>query len=78
MAYSEQRDWEATELRRRGIGLGIALLLEALLIIAILSLSMRSGGPEAGKKGLSTFSLAPVWATAASKTWQMEVPCVPR
>lgn len=57
MAYSEQRDWEATELRRRAIGLAIALLLETLLIIAILSLSMRSGAPEAGKRGLSTFSV---------------------
>jgi hypothetical protein len=57
MAYSEQRDWEAGAVRRRGAGLAIALLLEALFIIAILSLSMRSGGPEAGKRGLSTFSL---------------------
>ena len=57
MAYSDDKDWEASELRRRGIGFAIALLLEALFIIAILSLSMRSAGPEASKKGLSTFSL---------------------
>jgi protein TonB len=35
----------------------IALLLEAIIILAILSLSMRSGGPAAGTRGLNTFSL---------------------
>ncbi|MBL0923403.1 MAG: hypothetical protein IBJ12_02915 [Sphingomonadaceae bacterium] len=57
MAFVQESDWEAGELRRRGYGLAIALLLEALFIIAILSLSMRSAGPESGKRGLSTFSL---------------------
>jgi hypothetical protein len=57
MAFVQESDWEAGELRRRGYGLAIALLLEALFIIAILSLSMRSAGPETGKRGLSTFSL---------------------
>ncbi len=57
MAYSEQTDWDRTELRRRAAGVAIALLLEALLIIAILSLSMQSSGPEAGKRGLSAFTL---------------------
>jgi hypothetical protein len=57
MAYAEQPDWDRSELRRRAIGFAIALLLEAVFIIAILSLSMRSAGPDAGKSGLSTFSL---------------------
>jgi hypothetical protein len=74
MAYSEQRDWEAGELRRRGIGLAIALLLEALFIIAILSLSMRSGGPEAGKRGLSTFSLEAEAESASADKSETETP----
>jgi hypothetical protein len=57
MAYSEQTDWSRDDLRRRGLGLAIALLLEVIIILAILSLSMRSGGPAAGTSGLSTFSL---------------------
>ncbi len=74
MAYAEKPDWEAGELRRRGIGLGIALLLEALFIIAILSLSMRSGGPEAGKKGLSTFSLEAEAESASADKSETETP----
>ena len=74
MAYAEQPDWEADELRRRGIGLGIALLLEALFIIAILSLSMRSGGPEAGKRGLSTFSLEAEAESASADKSETETP----
>jgi protein TonB len=61
MAYSEQTDWTTEPrwdlVRRRGFGLVIALLLEALIILAILSLSMRSGGPAAGTRGLNSFSL---------------------
>lgn len=57
MAFVQEPDWNRAELRRRGLGLAIALLLEALFIIAILSLSMHSAGPDAGKSGLSTFSL---------------------
>ena len=57
MAYSEPTNWNRDALRRRGIGLFIALLLEALIILAILSLSMRAGGPLGGPRGLSTFSL---------------------
>ncbi len=74
MAYSEQRDWEASELRRRGLGLAIALLLEILFIIAILSLSMRSGGPEAGKRGLSTFSLEAEAESASADKSETETP----
>jgi protein TonB len=66
MAYSEQTDWSRDDLRRRGIGFAIALLLEVIIIFAILSLSMRAGGPEAGKRGLSTFSIAAEAETAAS------------
>ena len=57
MAYSEQTDWSRDDIRRRGLGFFIALLLEAIIIIAILSLSMRADGPAAGTRGLSTFSL---------------------
>ena len=74
MAYAEHTDWEVSELRRRGFGLFIALLLEALFIIAILSLSMRSGGPEAGKKGLSTFSLEAEAETASANKSENETP----
>jgi hypothetical protein len=57
MAFTQESDWNRGELRRRSVSIAITLLLEALLIIAILSLSMRSAEPEAGKRGLSTFSL---------------------
>ena len=61
MAYSQQTDWagewHGAELRRRVAGIAIALLLEALLIIAILTLGMRASGPDAGKRGLSAFTL---------------------
>jgi protein TonB len=66
MAYSEQTDWSREDLRRRGLGLAIALLLEVIIILAILSLSMRSGGPAAGTRGLSTFSLAAEAESASS------------
>lgn len=74
MAYTEHTDWERADLRRRGYGLAIALLLEALLIIAILSLSMRSGGPEAGKRGLSTFSLEAEAESASADKSETETP----
>lgn len=74
MAYAKQPDWDRSELRRRGIGLAIALLLEALFIIAILSLSMRSSGPEAGKRGLSTFSLEAEAESASADKSEPETP----
>ncbi|MFN3620294.1 MAG: hypothetical protein ACK4S7_08370 [Sphingorhabdus sp.] len=66
MAYSEPTDWNRDGIRRRGIGLAIALLLEAIIIIAILSLGMRAGGPADGPRGLSTFSLEAEADSAAS------------
>ena len=78
MAFVEQPDWaenwQGAELRRRGFGIAIALLLEILLIIAILSLSMRSGGPEAGKRGLSTFSLEAEAESASADESETETP----
>ena len=74
MAYSEQHQWDRAELRRRGFGFAIALLLEALVIIAILSLSMRSAGPEAGKRGLSTFSLEAEAESASADKTNAETP----
>ena len=65
MAYSEPTDWNRDDLRRRGLGLFIALLLEAIIIIAILSLSMRASGPT-GTRGLSTFSLQAEAESASS------------
>ena len=66
MAYSEQTDWSRDDLRRRSIGLAVAILLEVIIILAILSLSMRSGGPVAGSRGLSTFSLEAEAESASS------------
>lgn len=57
MSYSQQPDWNRAELRRRGAGIVLALLIEALLIIAILSLSMQSAGTGEGRRGLSAFTL---------------------
>ena len=74
MAYSEQTDWDREDLRRRGTGLFIALFLEALVIIAILSLSMRSGSPEAGKRGLSTFALEAEAESASADESETETP----
>ena len=68
MAYSEQTDWSRDDLRRRGFGFAIAVLLEVIIIFAILSLSMRAGGPAAGKSGLSTFSLEAESASSAKKS----------
>jgi protein TonB len=44
------------------------VLLEVIIIFAILSLSMRAGGPAAGKSGLSTFSLEAESASSAKKS----------
>ena len=66
MAYSEPTDWNRDDIRRRGLGLFIALLLEAIIIIAILSLSMRAGGPAAGPRGISSFSLEAEAESAAA------------
>ena len=55
MAYSEHKDWDHAELRKRSAGIAIALLLEALLIIAILSLSMQSAGTGKAERSLTSF-----------------------
>ncbi len=65
MAYSEPTDWSRDDIRRRGLGLFIALLLEFIIIIGILSLSMQAGGPS-GTRGLSTFSLQAEAESASS------------
>jgi protein TonB len=74
MAYSEPTDWNRDTLRRRGLGLFIALLLEALIIFAILSLSMRAGGPVAGPRGLSTFSLEAEAESASADKSETQTP----
>jgi protein TonB len=71
MAYSEQTDWDRDAIRRRGLGFAIALLLEAIIIFAILSLSLRAGGPVMGPRGLSTFSVE-AEAESASSAEQSE------
>jgi protein TonB len=79
MAYSEQTDWSREDLRRRGLGLAIALLLEVIIILAILSLSMRSGGPAAGTRGLSTFSLAAeVESASSAEKSETQTPVTPK
>lgn len=74
MAFSEHPHLDRSELRRRGFGIAIALLLEALFIFAILSLSMRSAGPDAGRKSLSTFSLNAESSSQASEKSEAETP----
>jgi hypothetical protein len=74
MGHTEKTDWDRAELRRKSAGLAIALLLEALLIMAILSLSMRSAGPETGKRGLSTFSLNAESDSKAADKSETETP----
>jgi hypothetical protein len=74
MAFVQESDWEAGELRRRGVGLAIALLVEALLIIAILSLSVQSAGPGAAKRGLSTFSINAESDSRAADKSETETP----
>ena len=74
MSWSGDVGGNREEFRRRGFGLAIALLLEALFIIAILSLSMRSGGPEARERGLSTFSLEAKPESASLDKSETETP----
>lgn len=69
MAYTESTDWNQASVRRRIIGIAIALALEALLIIAILSLGMRAVTVDSGKHGLSAFTLeAESQSSAADKS----------
>jgi hypothetical protein len=74
MAFSEHPHLDRSELRRRGFGIAVALLLEALFILAILSLSMRSAGPDTGRKSLSTFSLNAESASQAAEKSETEKP----
>jgi hypothetical protein len=74
MAYSEQTDWNRSEIKRRGLGFAVALLLEILFIIAILSLSVRSGAPESAKRSLSTFSLEAEARSASADKSEAETP----
>ena len=74
MAFSKHPHLDRSELRRRGFGIAIALLLEALFIFAILSLSMRSAGPAAGSKSLSTFSLNAESASKAAEKSDTRTP----
>jgi hypothetical protein len=74
MAFSEHPQLDRSELRRRSFGIAIALLLEAMFIFAILSLSMRSEGPEAGRKSLSTFALNAESAPKAAQKSDTQTP----
>ena len=77
MAYSEQTDWNRDAVRRRVLGLAIAVLLEAIVIIAILSLSMRVGGPAAGTRGLSSFSLeAEAKSSSSADKSELQTPVI--
>lgn len=78
MAYSVSPQPDRTEIRRRSLAIVITLLLEALFIFAILSLSMRSAGPDAGRRGLSTFSLNAESAPKSAEKSETQTQVVPK
>jgi hypothetical protein len=62
MAYTQQTyqngaGWDRSAFRRRAFGIAATLIVEALLILAFLSLTLQTAGPKADKRGLSAFSL---------------------
>jgi hypothetical protein len=68
MAYLTTSDWDRGEVRRRAIGIVIALAFEALLIIALLSLTLRSSQPKVAGSQLSAFDLAAQSSSAPAST----------
>lgn len=58
MAYIESTEWDQASVRRRAAGIAIALALEALFIIAILSLGMRTASQGRLERGLMTFDVS--------------------
>ena len=67
MAYVESSEWDRREIGKRGVGMAIAIALEALLIIAILSLGTRVTRSGLGEPGLMTFDVESASAPSASK-----------
>jgi protein TonB len=57
MAYTRQNDLDRTAVRRRLLGIAATLIVEALLVLAFLSLTLQSSGPKTDKHGLSAFTL---------------------
>jgi hypothetical protein len=55
--YQDRADWDRSALRRRTFGIAATLIVEALLILAFLSLTLQTAGPKGDKRGLSAFSL---------------------
>ena len=78
MAFSKHAKWpkesNRSDLKQRSFAILIALLLEALFIFAILSLSMRSVESTVGRQGLSTFSLNAESASKSAKDSKTETP----
>lgn len=58
MAFSNSPSWDRATFRRRSIALIIALAIEALVIIALLSLGMRSQSQKIFGTRMSTFDVA--------------------
>ena len=57
MAYTQQTDWDQSAIRRRAFGIVATLIIEALLILAFLSLTLQTAGPKTDRRGLSAFAL---------------------
>jgi hypothetical protein len=57
MAYIHPTELDPSALRRRTFGVIATLVVEALLILAFLSLTLQTAGPKAERRGLSAFSL---------------------
>lgn len=76
MSYTETTGWDRVSVRRRGVGIAIALAFEALLIIAILSLGMRSGDPVSRESRLTTFSLEAESSSARKSATDTAAPSV--
>jgi hypothetical protein len=73
MAYTQQSDWDAATLKRRTIGVAATLIIKALLILAFLSLTLQSAGPNEKRRGFTAFNLgaeteAPAADDAAAAT----------
>jgi hypothetical protein len=76
--YRDSAEWDRSALRRRTLGIIATLVVEALLILAFLSLTLQTAGPKADRRGLSAFSLGAETeaAPAAAPKSNAETPAV--
>ena len=77
MSYTQQTDWDQTTLRRRAFGIAATLVIEALLILAFLSLTLQSAGPKARRQGLNAFTLEAEAESAAKENAKAEAVAPP-